>query len=214
MKKELVILVILFIPIITLIVFWDQLPDQLPIHWNHRGEVDAYGPKYLLALINVGLYFLLVALPYFDPRKSNYKIFSGTYYKIRLLLTLFFSLICGIIYANALGLEMNMGRIVGLSILAIITVLGNYFGNIRPNWFVGIKTPWTLESEEVWKKTHILGGRLWFWGGLFGIICSFFLSNAQLFSWMLVITIVISIIPVVYSYFLFKWEQKNDSGFV
>ena len=90
----------------------------------------------------------------------------------------------------------------------LFAFLGNYFKTIKPNYFIGIKTPWTLENEEVWKKTHIIGGKLWFVGGLL-MALTFLLPNEMQLYTFLGITAVITIVPIVYSYLEFK-KIKNQ----
>ena len=88
--------------------------------------------------------------------------------------------------------------------------LGNYFKVIKQNYFLGIKTPWTLESEEVWKLTHILAGKLWIVGGLLIVIFSLIITENINFYIFLSITAIISIVPIVYSYLIFKELKKSN----
>jgi uncharacterized membrane protein len=97
--------------------------------------------------------------------------------------------------------------LIGLLFMA----LGNYFKVIKQNYFLGIKTPWTLESEEVWKLTHILAGKLWIIGGLLIVILSLIIPENINFYFFLSITAIISIVPIVYSYFIFKKLKKSNS---
>ena len=89
--KEIVVLVFLLVPIIFMFIVWDKLPEKLPVHWNIKGEIDNYGAKYLYAIINAALYIVFLVIPKIDPRKKNYTIFSVSYYKLRFIITLFFS---------------------------------------------------------------------------------------------------------------------------
>ena len=84
------------------------------------------------------------------------------------------------------------------------TTLGNYFKTIKPNYFIGIRTPWTLENEEVWKKTHLFGGKLWFIGGLLIFILSLIIPDNYSFYVLITVTVIISILPIIYSYLEFK----------
>jgi hypothetical protein len=89
-------------------------------------------------------------------------------------------------------------------------VLGNYFKVIKQNYFLGIKTPWTLESEEVWKLTHILAGKLWIVGGLLIVIFSLVIPEDINFYLFITITSIITIVPIVYSYLIFKKLKKSN----
>lgn len=210
LKQEIIIILITAAPLVYLLLTYSSLPEQLPMHWNIKGEVDNYGPKYYPFLLTPGMYFLLLIIPLIDPRKKNYEKFLTVFFRIRLLLTIFFSLIIATIVYAANGHEVAMGRIIGTGILALFTFLGNYMINIKPNWMIGIRTPWTLDNETVWKKTHQTGGRLWFYGGMTLLIISFFLNETSLFYLIATGVITLSIIPVVYSYNIYKKEKKKN----
>ncbi len=207
LKKELPILAILFAPITYLLIVWKRLPDQLPAHWNLDGEVDRYGPKYYLVLLGIGIYLLLLILPKIDPRKKNYDLFSISYYKLRIAIILFFGVISSLIITKSLGYNIDLDRIILIGCILLFTVLGNYMGTIKPNWFIGVRTPWTLESETVWRKTHLLAGRLWFWMGLILLFISIFLPKDILNLTFFISVIIMVIIPVVYSYIVYQKEK-------
>lgn len=158
--KEAVILAILFVPIIFMLVVWNKLPDTIPTHWNLQGEIDGWGPKYIYALIAVGIYVLFLIIPKIDPRKRNYTIFSATYYKLRLILMLFISLLSSLVMLDLLYVRLDFTKLLPASILFLLAIIGNYLTTVRSNFFIGIRTPWTIDNEEVWRKTHLLGGRL------------------------------------------------------
>jgi uncharacterized membrane protein len=209
--KEIFILSVLLFPVILMFLVWNKLPDKLPIHWNIKGEADSYGPKYLFALINTGLYLIFLIIPRIDPRKKNYTIFSSTYYKLRFIFTLFFSILFSLIICNSLYSNIDFEKIIPASILFLIALIGNYLGIIRSNYFVGIRTPWTLNNEKVWKQTHVFGSRILFYGGIFGGIVSIFISKPYAQYFAITLLIVIILIPAVYSYFYYKkLELKNQ----
>jgi len=208
LKRELLLLAVVAAPIIYLVTVWDRLPEQLPVHWNIRGEADNYGPKYLLALVTAGIYVLFLVLPKIDPRKKNYDIFSATYFKLRLVIILFSGVLNSAVITNALGFEMNLSRIIAILVLLLLTMVGNYLDTVRPNWFIGIRVPWTLESDVVWTKTHQLAGRLWFWGGLAALVWAFFLPEKILYPMIAAVALTLTIVPIVYSYILFRKEKK------
>jgi uncharacterized membrane protein len=190
------------LPIIYLLIKWSNLPHQLPIHFDVNGDPNGYGSKLLFILLPLGLYLLLLVLPFIDPRKSNYDIFSSTYFKLRVILCVFIGIIDTIIIYNTLhGIE-KMGLLLPISVFLLFTLLGNYMGNFRPNYFVGIKVPWTLNNDVVWTRTHKLAAKLWFWGGLIGIVGLFFVKDIALV--MLPIIIFIVVVPIVYSYIIYQ----------
>ncbi len=211
LTREIPLLAIVISPIIYTLFVWNKLPDQLPIHWNIKGEADNYGPRYVLPLLNMGLYLLLLFIPLIDPKRKNYALFDRIYYRIRLGLSLFFSaLLCMVVY-DALHDEVPMQRYLTTGIFLLLAMLGNYMVNLKPNWFIGIRTPWTLSHETVWRKTHQLAGRLWFWGNLLMLIISFFLPIEQVFMLLLYGSIALAIIPALYSYLLYR-KVKSEAA--
>jgi uncharacterized membrane protein len=205
--RELFIIFLTILPIFYLVINWNSLPDQLPTHFDIDGVPNGFGSKSVFIFLPLGLYFLMLILPVIDPRKSNYEIFSTTYVKLRIILGLFIGLLDSVIIYNQLhGIE-KMGLMIPVLILVIFTMLGNYMGNIRPNYFVGIKVPWTLNNDEVWIKTHKLAGKLWFWGGLIGIALIFIVRKPSVV--LLPVIIIITLVPIIYSYILYQKIAKN-----
>lgn len=203
-KREVIVWVALLIPNIYMAVVWNQLPEQLPIHWNIQGEADQYAPKYTLPIIHLGVYLLFLIIPMIDPRKKNYEIFLKTYFKLRLVLVLFFGMINALVFTNELGYPIDLARGIIISVLVLFVLLGNYLQNVRPNWFIGIRTPWTLENEDIWRKTHFLASKLFFWGGLIMLILSFILAQQILFPVVFGGIIALSLAPVAYSFILYQ----------
>lgn len=209
LKKEWLILAILLAPVLYLLSVWNQLPESLPVRWNVSGEASGYGPPYLLPLINMGLYLLLIIIPKIDPRKENYSLFTSTFYKLRLIIVLFISTISSLTITKGLGFHFNLVWLVLVVTILLLTTIGNYMTTLRPNWFVGIRLPWTLESDRVWRKTHFLGGKLWFWFGIALLCASFFLPIALMTKLMLGSVLIMVIVPIAYSYFLYHQEKRN-----
>jgi uncharacterized membrane protein len=118
----------------------------------------------------LGFYFLFVVLPLIDPKKENYLKFTRTYAILKYALTVFFFLLYLATIGVSLGYPVNINRLVPMSIAILFVILGNYMSTIRHNYFMGIKTPWTLANEKVWTKTHRLGGKLWVFSGIIGFI--------------------------------------------
>ncbi len=107
-----------------------------------------------------------------------------------------------VIINNQLHGITKMGLSIPIAVFLIVTLFGNYMGNIRPNYFVGIKVPWTLNNDVVWVKTHRLAGKLWFWGGLIGIAALIFIKNASII--LIPVLIIITVVPIVYSYIIYQ----------
>jgi uncharacterized membrane protein len=210
-KKELPIIGFVLIPFMYLGYLWNSLPEKVPIHWNYKGEIDGWGTKYaligVLFLLPVFTYVLLLVIPKIDPKK-RVELMGGKYYQIKFMMVIFMSVLALFILHSSNSQTLSSPSIVFVLIGLLFMALGNYFKVIKQNYFLGIKTPWTLESEEVWKQTHILAGKLWIIGGLLIVIFSLVLPEDLNFYIFLSITAIISIVPIVYSYIIFKELKK------
>ena len=193
---------------------WPQVPDRLPVHWNLQGEVDRYGGKFegllLLPFVTLGLYLLLLFVPLIDPGRLNYQNFRKAYNAIRIALVLFMALIYGLLIYSAFGNQGNTTTVILLAMGALFIVLGNFMGKIRPNWFVGVRTPWTLSSKLSWDKTHRLAGWLFvLMGGLFVL-----LALVQT-TWMFIVVFTINALcilwMVLYSYLVYRGDPDRTS---
>lgn len=194
-------------------VVWPLVPDRIPVHWNLAGEVDRYGGKVegvlLLPLVAFGLYWLLLLLPLVDPRRENYRRFQTSYLVIRWSLTLFLAVIYGLTLATAMGQAIDMGLCISMLMSVLLMVLGMTMGNIEPNWFVGVRTPWTLSSEASWTKTHRLAK--WIFVAI-GLSCLPIGWAKSAWSLVLFLTTVVGGIAwlVVYSYLVWKDDPARN----
>ena len=212
--KETLLWAFIVLPYIYLGAIWSQLPDQVPTHFNFAGNADDWSGKtsllFLPAALGAGIYLLMLIIPIIDPKKKIQQM-GDKYYSFRFMLTFFFSLLAiYLLYVSKAGSLTNPNMLIAL-IGALFALLGNYFQTVRPNYFIGIRTPWALESEQVWKKTHRLGGRLWMAGGMLIAVLSFFIVNNQtvmIVFWGLLAIMVI--IPIVYSYTEFQKEKNKN----
>lgn len=218
LKREWLQLLILVAPFCVAALLWDRLPDRLPIHWNFRGEIDGYAGKKFAALffpiLNLALVVLIGFLPRLDPKCRNYDVetqasIAGVFRIFRLAFSLFFSSLPLAIFAVALGFHLDMTRFLAGGLGVMIAVMGNSMGKLRPNWFAGFRTPWTLELRVVWMKTHRLGGRLMVASGACLFAESLFLPTRLCFLvGLLPLVILVGIVPAVYSYFSYQAEKK------
>ncbi len=213
LKKELPIIGFVLLPFINLAYLWNSLPEKIPIHWDYKGEINGWGTKYsllgMIFLLPVFTYILMLAIPKIDPKK-RIELMGGKYYQIKFVLVLFMSVLALFIIYSSKSQTISSPIMVFVLIGLLFMALGNYFKVIKQNYFLGIKTPWTLESEEVWKLTHILAGKLWIIGGLLIVILSLIIPENINFYFFLSITAIISIVPIVYSYFIFKKLKKSS----
>jgi uncharacterized membrane protein len=156
----------LFLIIIAIMGTWisyPHLPAQISIHWNYKGEPNRFVDKsygaFLIPLIMVVLYIFRIILPKIDPKKNNYPRFEGTYYWIMNGILLFFFLFQVMKIIGDLGI-INFKYVIPELIGLLFIFIGNLSPKFKPNYFIGIRTPWTLANEDVWKKTHRFGGKV------------------------------------------------------
>ena len=209
-RSEFPLILIVAMPFIYLWYLWDALPEQVPMHWNINGEIDRYGSKAELWIIPFALpfliYVLMIVIPYIDPKKKI-KEMGGKYQQIKFALTLFMSALAVYLIYTSMGESQQDANIIIAMLGGFYLILGNFMKTIKGNYFIGIRTPWTLENDTVWKDTHLLAGKLWLAGGLIIIIVAFFAPNTIVITFFIIITVVISLIPVVYSFFRFRQLQ-------
>lgn len=214
LKTEIIPLVLIVLSIVASFYFYANFPDQVPTHWNYQGEVDDYSSKTFAAFffpaLNVALYLMFLGLPYLDPKKQRYEEFKKVYHVFKGLFIAYMTLLYFYIGLAGLGYPISIGTIVPVSIGFLFLIIGNYMSKIKPNWFMGIRTPWTLENEEVWNKTHRLGGKLFMLLGLLLILSGFVKTSEEQF-WPIFVGSVIAVafIPIVYSFILYKKSEKK-----
>ena len=209
LKKEWLPILFIIADIIVAIVLYPSLPDRIPTHWGINGQINGWGQKNvaifgILSLI-IGMYALLSVIPTFDPKKHNYEKFGKFYGIIKTGLTIFFSIIFGLSLAAAMKIDIQMDKTMTILLGILWIFMGNYMFSIKQNWFVGIRTPWTIEDEEVWNRTHRLAGKLWVGGGVLILISSFVYPPAGF-----AIIMITGLIPVVYSYVIYKKKQEGN----
>lgn len=150
--------------------FYARFPERVASHWNFSGQVDGWSGRglaaFLLPVLLAVMYALFLGLPVFDPHRERYGEFAAVYH-------IFKSAFLGVLFAiyaatglYNLGYPVDIGLLVPFLIGALFVLIGAGLGRVKPNWFVGIRTPWTLSSETVWNRTHKLGGKLF---ALFGV---------------------------------------------
>lgn len=196
--------------IITLALY-NKLPEQMPMHWNLTGEVDRYETRlvgaFAIPVLNVFLLLMMIWMPVIDPRRKNYDKFEGFYKLFQWVMVLFLTGMHVLTLSWSLGYEPSISMFVKLGMGILFMILGNYMGKTRANWFIGIRTPWTIENEEVWNKTHRLGGVLMFLAGLIAFLLAFI--NQDFTFWITIGAILAAaIVPVVYSFLLFQKLAK------
>lgn len=212
-KNEWIFWLLLTAPFIYLTIVWNSVPETVPSHWNIKGEVDAWSSKTFLIILsgmNILLYLILLVIPKIDPRARNYNYFEGAYKKIKTTLLIFMTSIIFLIIFSVSGKLDLSGKWILISVFLLFAVLGNYMRSIRPNFFIGIRTPWTLDNDEVWRRTHEIGGRIFFYSGIAGILLTLLIPEQTLLYFVIPLFIATALYPVIYSFILFKKLKKED----
>jgi len=191
--------------------FYAHFPERVAMHWNFRGQVDGYSGRavgaFAIPALTVAVYALLLGLPYLDPKRERYAEFAKVYHIFKAVLLA----VLIAIYAAAglfnLGYPVKIGSFVPLLIGLLFILMGNYMGKIKNNWFMGIRTPWTLSSENVWNKTHRFGGRAFMLFGLLLMVSPWLPEIAAMVAFVVGL-LAASIGTMAYSYLLYIREKK------
>ncbi len=203
------------IPLIYLAMIWNKLPESIALHFDLNGKADKFGNKnellitiIVLSVVSLLTYLLLKNIYRIDPKKYAAEN-KDRLLKIGFAISVFMSAIgCMLVYTGQHG---SSGFAMGLILAGIgllFAIIGNYLPNLKPNYFAGLRLPWTLENPDNWKKTHAFAGKLWFAGGLFlAVICLLIPSKIAIIVFFS-ITFIIVIIPCIYSYKLYKKQKE------
>ena len=198
-------------PGLYLLSIWQSLPAEIATHFDINGNPNAWSDKttvpYLILGMNVGVYILLKIIPKIDPKKNL--DFVSHYQKIRVIMQVFIATLSIALLLGAQDPSINAANLISFPLILLVVLLGNYFQSIKANYFIGIRTPWTLESENVWKKTHRLGGKIWFFGGLLMLLLLFVLPSSISIKLIVAFMLLSTIFLFIYSYVLFKKEKNN-----
>ncbi|CQR58259.1 SdpI family protein [Paenibacillus riograndensis] len=184
---------------------YGKLPDQLPAHFDIRGEADRYWSKGSVIAFTgfLGLIFPLAMqfIKSVDPKKENYSKFQNAYKMIRLAIAALFDAMLVLTVSYGLNQNIPAGKIAMVAIGLLFIVVGNFMPQIRDNYFTGIRTAWTLASPEVWRKTHRFSGVMWMIGGLL-IALGAFLPQSLSISMIIAALVIAIILPFAYSWLI------------
>jgi uncharacterized membrane protein len=191
---------------------YPRLPPRVATHWSFSGAPDGYSSKLLAAamlpLMILAMRALLSVLPRIDPKGANYQKFASTYWLICNGVIAFMAVIHLAILAYGLGAPVRMDRVAAVGVGVLLIVIGNYLTRVEPNWFIGIRTPWTLSSERVWRRTHRVGGWILVAGGLLIVLTVFVPAGAGMPILLATIALV-AVVPVVLSYIWWRRERQG-----
>jgi len=205
-KKNLKVLIIsslvILLPILVGVILWNQLPEQLPSHWNAAGQIDGWSSKpfavFGIPLILLSVQWLCVLGSLADPKNRNHP--SKVLHLVFWIIPLLSVVLLAITYAVALGKTVRIEIVMPVLMGLLLTIIGNYLPKCKQNYTIGIKIPWTLNSEENWNRTHRFAGRLWVVCGLVILLTGFFGG-----FWIFFILVLLMVLaPVFYSYLLYR----------
>jgi|SRR5579884_335695 len=214
-SADLLIWAIIAIQVIVAVYGFVVLPDRVPIHWGANGEVNGYGPKwagtFLYPLMSIGIYVLVRGLMAAGPRLGGRETTAANLKLAKLIMVgiLLFMLVVQLATtAAAMGISFDMSLVSTLAISVLFIFLGNYMGKMQRNFWMGIRTPWTITNAVVWERTHRLGGWLFVAVGLIGIVCSFI---PALRLWAVPgLIIAICIFLCIYSYVCYQQQTRGE----
>jgi len=201
--------VLIAIALIVGLVLYDRLPDPMPSHWNAAGEIDGYMPKFwgifLMPIVTVVLVPLFLIIPRIDPLKANIAKFRGVFNWFIVVFVAYMLFVYALTLAAAFGIQFNM-TVMLLPVIGLLFIGAGYMmSKAKRNFFIGIRTPWTLSSETVWDETHKLGAKMFMAGGVVTILGVFLGENG---IWLMMFAVLAAaFVPIVYSYIL--WRREN-----
>lgn len=205
LKTELLPILLILLSLILSFYFYALLPEQVVTHWNASGAPDGYSSRgfasFFFPFFNLAIYFLMLGVPYLDPKKENYENFRSVYHLVKNSLVAFMTLIYLVVGLNGLGYQIPVNIIIPLGIGLLFFIIGLNLNRIKPNWFFGIRTPWTLSSPQVWQRTHKYGSKIFMLGGCLMMLAAIFPAY---FLWFIVLFILLILSTVVYSYIIYK----------
>lgn len=189
-----------------------RLPEQVPTHFNMQGEPDDFTGRiwaaFLMPLMAILMYGLFHLFPKISPRRANMDRFEDTYWLIANLVVAFMCALHVLVLGRALGWPVDITSAVLLGVGLMFMVIGNVLPRTRSNWWIGIRTPWTMESENVWRATHRLAGKTFMIGGAITVVGA--LMPAAVRPWIAMGALGIGgFIPVIYSYLYWRREKAT-----
>lgn len=214
--KELLLLALLLAPMVYLGIIWNTLPTIIPTNFNVQGTPDRVGGKSEVLLLMIFLFFtnaLLYFLFRYIPKTEGEPgpeaaMHQREYYRIRFMIHIYLSLFTGgIIFMLSQGREVVMERWAFIGVGVLIAVIGLYLKKLQPNNYVGVRTPWTLQSTAIWKETHRMAGTLWLSTGIVIILASFFLPLVTGVFVLIFVAFILAALPYIYSFRLYNTDK-------
>jgi uncharacterized membrane protein len=194
------------------ILAWPHLPERVPLHWNAHGEVDGWGPRGMMMVLGPGAMLAELALfsllPVLSPKRFEVEAFLRTYLRVMLAAILLAGYITAILLFAALTghVDVSSALLGGVSVLLVF--VGNLMGKVRRNFFIGIRTPWTLASERVWHDTHRLAGKSLVAAGLASFAAALWGGLAGISAW-IALVLAGALVPVAYSFVRYRALERG-----
>jgi len=216
MKKikfyDIISTLIIFLVATSAYYFNGLLPETVITHWGMNGQADGWGSKNILVVfipfLIIGLYILFRFLPRMDPKKVNYIKFDSAYHAFKFLIVAFMAIIYFIsVYIN-LGYDLPMSDIMTWLVGILFIIIGFLIKNVKQNWFMGIRTPWTLSNEEVWRKTHLMAQKVFIVGGVVFLFIPYVSASFVPVIFIFVIIMIVGF-SYGYSYWLYRRLEKK-----
>jgi uncharacterized membrane protein len=209
LKEEWLQILILITPFAIMFFAGDRLPNSIPIQWNLHGHAKGYGPIYVMPLINIGLAAFLIGLTKIDPKARKMNLPNAALRPLRLVITAFFLVIFCLSIAPSLGWDIDAGSVIpNVAMPLLFLLIGNYLPAVKPNYFVGVRTPWTLESPDNWRQTHKFAGTLWVIASIVYFALNFILpDDVRHISFAIYLGVLI-VPPLIYSYLIFQKSKR------
>jgi uncharacterized membrane protein len=208
-------LAIVVLQILIAICAFPFLPARVPIHWGVSGQANGYGSKWvntlMFPLVSIGIYLLLRFVTSIGPRlggRNNSAANAQLRTPLLVGILLFFLVVQLCVTAISLGIRIDITFVLNLAISILFIVIGNFMGKLRRNFWMGIRTPWTITSDVAWERTHRLGGWLFVAVGLLGIPCSF--VPVLRFWFIIPMIILVCVFLTIYSYICYRQNTNGE----
>jgi uncharacterized membrane protein len=210
-RQLLIVIGLVMVAFVITIYFYPQMPEKMAMHWNAKGQVDGYTNKnsgiFLMPFMMAGIAILLYFIPCLDPRRRNIERFRPYYEGFIVVLSVFLLAVQYQVILWNLGIKLSPNIFMPVAVGLLFFYIGFLCEKAKSNWFIGIRTPWTLSSDRVWEKTHRLGGILFKITGIIAITGIFFQKYAFLF--VIVSAFALTAITIIYSFVIYKQEKTG-----
>jgi len=209
-KKQIIITsIVILLPIIIGLILWDQLPDTIATHFDANNEPNGWSSKpfavFGMPVFLLAMHLICIFATAADPKMKEKGIQSKIFNMILWIIPLISVLMLSMTYIYSMGVAVDVGTIVICFMSVVFIIIGNYLPKCQQSYTIGIKIPWTLESEENWHKTHRFAGFLWMVCGAVCLLCAFI----RIYWILIVVFAVMVLLPMIYSYCIYRKEKAE-----